>query len=399
MRPGIVIQHHLLPGRGSGLVRGDIAGIIGFASRARWPEGAVSGDFTELVLRREDELWNHPDRDLFDAAARRAVRGFFENGGDTAHLFGVCIRDEDDLKAPESVLGVLAPLFDRLRAEDDIGLLAVPAAAYMRCTLHRDGSVHCDADALYDELLGHCRQMSNRFLVLDAPRGLHGEPLSRWVEAFRSRGHENRSFGALYYPWLVQGDDLFPPSGVVLGTFARVELDRPPFGIAQPPANVALRGVTHPEIELDWSEAGDLAAQHVNPIVVHAGTGMVAFGARTLSRDPAWMHINARRIVNMVGEQLRRDNQWAVFEANNPNLWDVLRRDVRHRLSQFWERGLLIGGPAGEDYSVVCDAGLNPPASRDAGQVNVEVRLRPVGTTEQIIIDLRIGGDTQAGGV
>jgi uncharacterized protein len=393
MRPGIVVQHARLPDRSSRLVRGDIAGIIGFIPRSRWPEGASAGDFLELVLRREGDLWAHPDRALFDSSARRAVRGFFDNGGDTAHLFGVCIRDEDDLKAPSGAQGVLSPLFDRLRCEDDIALLAVPAAAYLRCTLARDGSVRCDADVLYDELLAHCREMSNRFLVMDAPRGLHGEPLVRWVEQFRSRNHENRSFGAVYYPWLHQGDDLFPPSGALLGAYARTELEKRPFGIVWPPANVAVNGVTHPEVELDWAEAGELAELHINPIVVQAGRGVVIFGARTLSRDPAWLHINARRVVNMISEQLRRDNEWVVFETNNETLWNIIERDVRFRLREFWEAGLLTGSTSGQDYNVICDRSLNPPELRDAGQVNVEVRIQPVGTTEQIVIDLRIGGD------
>jgi hypothetical protein len=36
---------------------------------------------------------------------------------------------------------------------------------------------------------------------------------------------------------------------------------------------------------------------------------------------------------------------------------------------------------------------VNTPATRDAGQVNVEVMLRPVGTTERVLIDLCIGGE------
>ena len=391
--PGIVIQHARLPDRNIGLVRGDIAGIIGFIPKERWPEGAVAGDFVELLLRREGDLWDHPDRGLFDPASRRAVRGFFANGGDTAHLFGVCVRSEEDLKAPSGELGVLGPLLYRLRSEEDIALLAVPAAAYMRCELSpRDGTVRADSEVLYDELLAHCREMTNRFLVMDAPRGLHGDPLLRWVASIRSRQPENRSFGALYYPWLLQGDDMFPPSGVMLGAYARTELAHRPFGVGWPPANLALSGVTHTEFEIDWAEASMLAEQHINPIVVQPGRGVVVFGARTLSRDPSFVHINSRRIVNLVGEQLRRDSEWAVFETNNPHLWDVLERDVRVRLGEFSAAGLLSGGTSGEDYRVVCNAENNPVHLRAQGQVSVLVHLRPVGTTEQILIDLRLGG-------
>ncbi len=394
--PGIVVQHARLPDRNTGLVRGDIAGIIGFIPEERWPEDASAGDYIEVLLRREGDLWAHPDRGLFDPAARRAVRSFFKNGGDTAHLFGVCIRSEADLRAPSGTLGVLGPLFDRLRSEEDIALLAVPAAAYMRCELSpRTGEVRADCEELYDELLAHCREMNNRFLIMDVPRGLHGEPLERWVADLRSRHAESRSYGAIYYPWLLEGDDIFPPSGSMLGAYARTEMAHRPFGVGWPPANLPLSGVTHTEFELDWAEASALANQHINPIVIQPGRGVVVFGARTLSRDQAFMHVNSRRIVNLVGEQLRRDSEWAVFETNNPHLWDVLERDVKVRLGEFSAAGLLSGGAAGEDYAVSCNAENNPVHLREQGQVSVLIHVRPVGTTEQILIDLRLGGDDE----
>ena len=79
----------------------------------------------------------------------------FANGGDTAHLFGVCIQSEEDIRAPSAILGVLGPLYDRLRNEDEIGILIVPAAAYLRCEVRRNGAVHADAEVLYEELLGN----------------------------------------------------------------------------------------------------------------------------------------------------------------------------------------------------------------------------------------------------
>ena len=94
----------------------------------------------------------------------------------------------------------------------------------------------------------------------------------------------------------------------------------------------------------------------------------------------------------MITEQIRRDNEWAVFETNNPHLWDVLDRDVRYRLEQFWRAGLLAGERAGEQYAVTCNATNHPRYLLDSGQVNVEIRMRPVGTAEQIVIDLRLGG-------
>ncbi len=391
MRPGISIQHASLPQRTQGVVRCDIGAVIGFIPRESWPEEATAGDFLEFRLRRWQELEDHPQRGLVDAPSRRAVRAFFENGGDDCFVFTVCIRDEAELRAPGLGQGVLAPLLDRLAGEDEIALLCVPAAAWMRCEISRNGAVRSDAEALYNELLAHCRQMNNRFLILDSPRGLHGDLLTRWFEAFRAREPLDRCFGAVYYPWICRGDDLYPPSGAVMGVFARTELEHAPYGVSWPPANAAIHGATHTEIEMDWGEAGSISDIGINPLVTQPGRGVVVWGARTMSLDPAWTFVNSRRIVSMISEQLRRDNEWAVFETNDTGLWRVLERDVMVRLDQFWSAGLLGGTRAQEEYSVECNGATNPVEARNAGQLNVLILLKPVSTTERILIDLRLG--------
>lgn len=390
-RPGVNVEHRSLPVRQPGLVRCDIGGIIGFMRRMEWPEAASAGDFVEVTLRRYAELLDHPQEMLFDAPSRRAARSFFENGGDELHLFAVCIDDDGDLKSPDPDNVPLKPMFDRLRSEDDIALLACPAAAYLRCEVLRSGAVRSDADELYEALLEHCQQMTNRFLIIDTPRGLHGDLLLRWCHDFQRRKPEHKAFGALYYPWLRNGDSLFPPSGAVMGTYARNELERPPWGVGWPPANISLRAVTHTEVELDWTESGIIGESGINPFVVQPGRGVVIWGARTLSLDPRWLFINARRTVSAVTEQLRRDNEWAVFEINHPSIWKVIERDCLARLEEFWAAGLLSGDRAGAEFSVECSEVNNPMIARDSGQLNVYVRLRPVGTTERIFIDLRLG--------
>ena len=177
------------------------------------------------------------------------------------------------------------------------------------------------------------------------------------------------------------------------GTFARFEIEHGAFGVMWPPANIPLRGVTHCEVELTWAEAGAYAEQAINPIIIQSGRGVIIFGARTLSAESKFHHINTRRVINMVHDQLRRDSEWSVFELNNPHLWDVLDRDIRYRLEEFSEAGALVAKGDERQYQVVCDRSINTKRSRDNGQVNVEVMLRPVGTTENVLIDLCIGGN------
>ncbi|MFT4628729.1 MAG: phage tail sheath protein FI, partial [Myxococcota bacterium] len=271
------------------------------------------------------------------------------------------------------------------------GLLIMPVLAYLPSRVEPDGTVVVAAEHTYGLLLDHCREMNNRFLVLDAPKDLHEHELLSWVAGFRKRNAEKASYAAIYYPWLMQGDSTFPPSGAVAGVFARVEREAAPFGVRNPPANEVLKGVTHPAVPLRWTETEEFLGAHINLLISSPARGVLVWGARTLSTAPQWRHINSRRIVSMLAEQLRRDNEWVIFENQRPQLWDIVRRTVSGRLSQFWGAGLLTGDKAGSDYLVQCDKETNPPEIVDAGQVHVRVQVRPISTTEFVVVDLRLG--------
>jgi len=391
MRPGITVQHVTMPTRLQGAVRCDITGLIAFVMRDDWPEDASAGDYIELVLVRAVDFWEHPQRFLFSPASSRAVGAFFENGGQQLHLFGVCVASYDDLSVEATLHGVLASLMQRLRVEEDIAILISPDAAYMSCSIDERGGVSCSAEILWDSLLIHCAEMGNRFFIIDSPRGLHGDPLIGLAQRYAKRSQSTRSFGAIYYPWVRRREELYPPSGAIAGVYARTERSHTPFGVVWPPANVPVRGVSSLEVDLDWRETGVLSDAHINPLIIQSGRGVVIWGARTLSYDPTWEHINSRRVVSMVSEQLRRDNEWAVFETNDPKIWAVLERNAKVRLEEFWRAGLITSDEPKGDYVVQCDHQTNPPAEREKGTLNVTVQLRPIGMTEHITIDLRLG--------
>jgi hypothetical protein len=370
-----------------------VAGVIAPIFPDRWPVDATRCDFVELVLRRFAELLDHPFLPLFDDVSVSAVQAYFANGGEVLYLFGVCLDGPEDLQndplgRPD---GALLPLEERLLAEEDIALLACPWAASLPSRRLPDGQLEGGADVLYHALLEHCRRVVNRFLIMDAPADFHGQALHSWAGRFRDIQPENKAFGAVYYPWLRRGDTWVPPSGGILGAYSRSERDHDPFGVGWSPANISLVGYAAPQVDLDWFEAGEFAKASINPLVVQPGRGMVIFGARTLSRDPQWEFINSRRIISMISEQLRRDNQWAVFEENGPRVWKALERDIRHRLNLLWRQGVLTGDKEEDEYQVWCDDQTNPTAERDAGRLNVKVRLRPISTTEHITLELRLG--------
>ena len=105
--------------------------------------------------------------------------------------------------------------------------------------------------------------------------------------------------------------------------------------------------------------------------------------------------------MSMIAEQLRRDSEWAVFEPNDRSLWKLLSRDVRIRLDELWEGGVLAGATSNKGFFIQCDDETNTPEDRAEGRVIVKVNLQPVTTTEQINIELVLGDQTEirTGGV
>jgi hypothetical protein len=391
MRPGIILQHARESHPDSGDVRGDVVGFLGAIPRPRWPEEAAHGDFVDQPLASWGEFLVCGLRELIDPVTARAVQGFFLNGGDRCHLIGICLASERDLMQDDPYTTTFHSLLDHLRGEENLGLLCMPTLAYLPISIDRIGRATVASQGTLKMLLDHCREMNNRFLIIDTPRDLHDEPLIRWVNEFRDRVGESASYGAIYYPWLMNGDDTFPPSGSVAGLYARSEIRNAPFGMKWPPANQLVHGVTHPAIPVRWRESDRLVDAHINPILSQPARGVVVWGARTLSRDPRWLHINSRRVASAISEQLRRDSEWVVFEHQRPELWEIVARIVRSRLESMWSAGLLTGDKAGLEYEVQCDAELNPPEVRDAGQVHVRVLIRPISTTETIVVELRLG--------
>lgn len=391
MRPGITIQHARDSRRDTGQVRSDVTGFIGAIPKSRWPEGATHGDFIDQPVASWSEYMVAPISQLVDPVTARCIHAFFRNGGDRCHVIGLCLRSEGALMSDSPFDLTFQSLLDHLRGEENLGLLTMPVLAYLPFRIERMGRVVVSTEPTIRLLLDHCREMNNRFLVIDTPQDLHDQPLVRWVGELRDRAGESGSYGALYYPWLMNGDDLFPPSGAIAGLFARVELENAPFGVKWPPANQVIRGVTHPAVPVRWRESDLLVDAHINPILSQPSRGVVVWGARTLSKDRQWLHINTRRIASVVAEQLRRDAEWVVFEQQRPELWEIVARMVRSRLDRMWGAGLLTGDKAGLEYEVQCDAELNPPEVRDQGQVHVKVHIRPISTAESIVVELRLG--------
>ena len=274
-----------------------------------------------------------------------------------------------------------------LEAVEEITMVCVPdlMSGYVQGHLTRD-----DVKAVQTSVMNHCEMMRDRVAILDAPPDLTAQQVNDWR---MKEANYDSQYAALYYPWIYVANPLangsgpsmikIPPSGHLAGLYARVDSER---GVHKAPANEILRGVLKLETQVTKGEQDILNPNGINCIREFPGRGIRVWGARTLSSDASWRYINVRRLMCMLEESVYAGTQWAVFEPNDYALWGRITRDITAFLRTVWMTGALFGQTADQSFFVKCDAELNPPETRDLGQLFVEIGVAPVKPAEFVII-------------
>lgn len=298
-----------------------------------------------------------------------AVYGFFNNGGSRCHVVRiVSAADLDDaLKA--------------FAAIDEIAIVAAPGMT---------------DDASRDKLVTHCLRTSDRFAILDGPESVSDLTTLTRTSADANPGvmPKKTDYAAWYFPWIkvfdpaakLQGSDGaigVPPSGHLAGIYARVDNLR---GVHKAPANEVILGALNVTQPLSKAEQDGLNPKGVNCIRV-LNDNIFAWGARTVGGDgnADLKYINVRRTLLFLRESIDEGLQWAVFEPNNPALWQKINRNVTAFLTNVWRSGALFGTTAQEAFYVKCDAETNPPELRELGQVVTEIGVSIVRPAEFVI--------------
>ncbi len=267
-------------------------------------------------------------------------------------------------------------------AVDEITMICAPdvMAAYQAGQLSED-----QVKAIQLAMLAHCETMKDRFAILDPLPDLSPQAVKEW--RLERAGYDSK-YGALYYPWIEIADGMddgvmaIPPSGHMAGIYARSDTER---GVHKAPANEVVRGAIGLATQVTRSEQDILNPQGINCIRAFPGRGIRVWGARTLSSNAAWRYVNVRRLFNFVEESIEVGTQWVVFEPNDVDLWERVKRDITAFLTRVWRDGALFGTTPAEAFYVKCDEELNPVEVRDAGQLIVEIGLAPVKPAEFVI--------------
>ncbi|HEY2960102.1 MAG TPA: phage tail sheath subtilisin-like domain-containing protein [Actinomycetota bacterium] len=300
-----------------------------------------------------------------------AVRGFFENDGAVCYVVPL-----EDGGSP------LAELRAGLLAVDDLDAADLVCAPDVMRGASSTQAPDLDAvTALQGEVLAACRRAGGRFAVLDAV--LTGE--ADLVEG--QRAALTADDGALYHPWLwVPGRDggplYVPPCGHLAGAYARSDQRA---GVHKAPANEAIEGVLDLRVNLGEAEVGRLYALGVNCLRALPGRGIRVWGARTLSDDPAWRHVGARRVFLTVRRWVERFMTELVLEPNDVRLWVRIMRELTAYLDGLFARGALKGRSPDQAFFVKCDSETNPPEVVDGGMVVTHVGLALAAPAEFVV--------------
>jgi phage tail sheath protein FI len=342
--------------------------FLGYAERG---PGPAEGPAVLTLWPQFTELFGAPPSDSFLAAA---VRGFFQNDGVMCHVMRI-----EDTGSP---VADLRRALVALAGVDDADLVCVPDI--MRCDPTSDPDLDTVV-ALQREVLAHCSRRGDCFAILDS---MPLDPDEQRAALRRGLGPGDGANGALYHPWLwVMGDDAppryVPPCGHVAGAYSRS--DRA-VGVHKAPANEELDGVLDLRVNPSEADVGRHYANGVNCLRALPGRGIRVWGAHTLSDDPAWQHVNVRRVFLTLGRWLERFMTALVHEPNDVRLWVHIMRDLGAYLDQQYRRGALKGRTPSEAFYVKCDSETNTPETIDAGLVVTHVGLAPVAPAEFVVV-------------
>jgi phage tail sheath protein FI len=272
-----------------------------------------------------------------------------------------------------------------LEAIDDVTMLATPdlMMAYEQGHIDLDG-----VQAVQQGLLDHCDNMGDRMAILDPPPGLNAQQVKEWV---KEKARYDSKFATLYWPWVQVFDPVakhsrsMPPSGAIAGIWGRNDDTR---GVHKAPANEVIRGALDIDVNVTRAEHDDLNPEGINVIRSFPGRGIRVWGGRTLSSESDWRYVNVRRLFNYIEASILAGTQWVVFEPNDLDLWQRIRRTVGSFLLGLWRDGALFGATPEQAFYVKCDDQTNPPDVIDAGRVVIEIGIAPVKPAEFVVFKI-----------
>lgn len=194
------------------------------------------------------------------------------------------------------------------------------------------------------------------------------------------------SYAALYTPDLLVYDQYnamqlyVPPSGHVAAAYARTDAERAlwfsPAGMIRGRLNVqGVRAV------YNEGQREVLTELQLNPMRVVPGSGIKIWGDSTSqTRASALSNVNVRRLMCFLEKSISTMLLYSVFDPND----EILRLQIASVCNDFLNP--LLSSRALKEFKVVCDERNNTPEMADAGELYVDIYVKPVLPAKVIVL-------------
>jgi phage tail sheath protein FI len=150
------------------------------------------------------------------------------------------------------------------------------------------------------------------------------------------------------------------------------------------------------KLETDFTDdaLAELNDSGVNCLRAIRGGGIRVWGARTLSGQPQWSYVNVRRLFLTLTRWIRKNMDDVVYETNNADLWNRVRRRLADYCRNLYDQGALKGNSPEQAFYVKCDSETNSQEHWEAGELVAEVGLAPSVPMEFIVVRITQNAST-----
>ena len=195
------------------------------------------------------------------------------------------------------------------------------------------------------------------------------------------------------YPWVKVLDSLGaiveePASARVAGLIVKSDNER---GFWWSPSNLVINGIVGISKPIDFvlgdvnSKANYLNENNIATIIQQDGFRL--WGNRTLSADPKWAFLQARRTADMINDSLLKAHLWAVDRNITKTYIEDVLEGVNNYLRHLKSIGAIIGGTA------FADPELNTPDQIAQGKVSFDFDFTPPYPAEHITFRSKMTDD------
>ena len=195
------------------------------------------------------------------------------------------------------------------------------------------------------------------------------------------------------YPWVKVLDSLGaiveePASARVAGLIVKSDNER---GFWWSPSNLVINGIVGISKPIDFvlgdvnSKANYLNENNIATIIQESGFRL--WGNRTLSADPKWAFLQARRTADMINDSLLKAHLWAVDRNITKTYIEDVLEGVNNYLRHLKSIGAIIGGNA------FADPELNTPDQIAQGKVSFDFGFTPPYPAEHITFRSKMTDD------